>query len=220
MKNKILRNTKPVLIGIFTALTLISGITFAQTQWLKKWHNPNDWIQPGRVISSKQLGESLNYLYNKVQNGLSVTLGTMVAADYFGARKNVRRDLICPPGYVMVGLRADGGYHGGFVGSYIISGLQPICQRLNGATLNQSEFKWVKIANPVCQNTGVRLSSRSCGGNFIGTITVYQGVKKLYNCQSSTGIVMPDSFCDINSKPQPDTASCTVEVSNCEYAGR
>ena len=57
-KVKILKNLS---FSLIIGLTLAAGITFA---WNAVWHG-TDWVKRGNVIKSKELGETLEYLYMK-----------------------------------------------------------------------------------------------------------------------------------------------------------
>ncbi len=50
---------------ILFAFFLATYISFA---WNPTWHNPDEFIQPGSTIPSKQIGENFQYLNKQVSN--------------------------------------------------------------------------------------------------------------------------------------------------------
>lgn len=60
--------TALIVLGAFS----LGGVAFA---WSGVWHNPN-WISSGTVIDEKKLGESLQYLYDEIEEDRD-TLGDL-----------------------------------------------------------------------------------------------------------------------------------------------
>ncbi len=60
-----MNNTKKqsfVRPALLISFLLLSGLTFAQTA---NWHDTN-WLQSGRIVTSKEIAENFEYLYQRV----------------------------------------------------------------------------------------------------------------------------------------------------------
>lgn len=208
MDKKINKYLKEITIVLSLTFLLVAGISFAQMTWQTRWYQPKNWIQPGKVISSKQLAESLNYLYNKVQNGMSVSFGKQTLANKVGDMGKVINYTQCPKGYVMVGIKVSSGYSGGFVGRYIISGVQPICQEIGQGLKYTTTYTW-KPGLPAGCSTTPPVNYSSCG-----VVTSSTRTANPY-CVNGIGATVSSNLCNSATKP-PTTVTCyNIDYSGC-----
>jgi len=55
-----------LVAALVFSLSVVSG-TYAAMSWQPQWHDLGGFVSPGAVIPSKQIGENLQYLYDKFQ---------------------------------------------------------------------------------------------------------------------------------------------------------
>ncbi len=82
IKEKLFLNPIKYTLGFVVGLVFASGLVYA---WNAVWHG-TDWIQPGVMVRSEPLAESLQYLYDITRplNNLTVCTGTGKALQYDG----------------------------------------------------------------------------------------------------------------------------------------
>ncbi len=146
------------------------------------WH-ASSWVRSRTVISARKIADNLNYLYSNAPN-ISNISGITFGAPSFGnsvghLNSNVNRTILCPQNYVLTGLRVSGSYSGGWVGRWIVSGIQPICQPVHGSTISATANIRVPWSNPNnWARTGGVIPARDLSNDLQYLYTLYNN---LYN---------------------------------------